>query len=237
VPFVSTKPPPPPKESLDDAEFLPEATANMLDLLTFGWLTDLMSLGYKRTLEATDLYKLSPDRGAARIADEINASFDCRQEKAMEYNRRLANGELQPGLWRNIIWTVKGNAKERERKWREIDGRKKASLTWAINDSVKWWFWSGGLLKVIGDIAQVCSPLVVKVRPIFPSSRRICRFPLAGYNHFCFRILQCASPWPPYAWGWQRNRPLLCTFGTSGHLFTMLTPLFISCNDHWSPRA
>jgi hypothetical protein len=173
VPFVSTKPPPPPKKSLDDADFLPEATANVLDLLTFGWLTDLMALGYKRPLEATDLYKLSPDRGATYIADKINASFDRRQKQAEEYNKQLANGEVRPGLWRNIVWTVKGHKKERERKWREIDGRRKASLTWAINDSVKWWFWSGGLLKVVGDTAQVTSPLLVKVRPTFPSLRII----------------------------------------------------------------
>jgi hypothetical protein len=170
VPFVSTKQPPLPNESLDDADFLPEATANILDLLTFGWLTDLMSLGYERTLEVTDLYKLSPDRGAGRIADGINISFDLRQNKVWEYNRRLANGEVRPGLWRKIIWAVKGNANELERKWREIDGRKKASLVWAINDSVEWWFWSGGLLKIVGDLAQVFSPLVVKVGPTFPSS-------------------------------------------------------------------
>lgn len=122
-----------------------------------------MSLGYRRPLEATDLYKLSPDRGAAYIADKINASFDQRQKTALEYNQKLANGEVRAGLWRNIVWTVKGNRREREKKWREVDGRKKASLTWAINDSVKWWFWSGGLLKVVGDTAQVTSPLLVKV--------------------------------------------------------------------------
>lgn len=127
-----------------------------------------MSLGYRRPLEATDLYKLSADRGAAYVADKINASFDRRQKEAEEYNNRLADGQVSAGLWRIIVWTIKGNRKEREKKWREIDGRKKASLTWAINDSVKWWFWSGGLLKVIGDTAQVTSPLVVKVSNFTP---------------------------------------------------------------------
>ncbi|KAG7096565.1 hypothetical protein E1B28_003986 [Marasmius oreades] len=31
-----------------------------------------------------------------------------------------------------------------------------------MNDSVKWWFWSGGLFKVLGDTAQITSPLLVK---------------------------------------------------------------------------
>jgi hypothetical protein len=141
-----------------------------------------MSLGYRRPLEATDLFKLSQDRGAAYIADKINASFDRRQKVAEEYNQRLANGEVRPGVWRNVVWTMKGNRDERLKKWREVDGRKRASLTWAINDSVKWWFWSGGFLKVVGDIAQVTSPLIVKVRYFtsFLLKFHFIQFP--GYN-------------------------------------------------------
>lgn len=41
--------------------------------------------------------------------------------------------------------------------------RKRASLTLAMNDAVFVWFWSSGVLKVLGDTAQVTSPLLVKV--------------------------------------------------------------------------
>lgn len=41
-------------------------------------------------------------------------------------------------------------------------GKKKASLTYAMNNSVFGWFWFGGVLKVTGDILQITSPLVVK---------------------------------------------------------------------------
>ena len=41
--------------------------------------------------------------------------------------------------------------------------RKRASLVFAMNDSVKWWFWTGGLFKLISDVAQITSPLLVKV--------------------------------------------------------------------------
>ncbi|KNZ79214.1 ABC transporter C family member 2 [Termitomyces sp. J132] len=121
VPFTSTKEPPPPKQSLDDADLIPEATANFFKLVTFGWVTPLLGLGYSRPLVAHDLYKLQESRGAARIAEKINASFDRRNKQAQE-----------------------------------------ASLIWALNDSIAWWFWSGGLLKVISDTAQVTSPLFVK---------------------------------------------------------------------------
>ncbi|KAF8969223.1 ABC transporter [Flammula alnicola] len=161
VPFTSTKVPRPPALSLDDSLLIPEASANLFSLITFEWITPLLSLGYARPLEAPDLYKLQPDRGAAYIADQIADSFVRRTKLAEEYNDRLAKGEIGPGL-KGVWWSIRGHRKEKEREWREKTGRKRASLVWAMNDSVKWWFWSGGLLKVVGDTAQVTSPLVVK---------------------------------------------------------------------------
>jgi hypothetical protein len=156
--------PPPPKESVHDAVIIPEATAGWFSLLTFGWMTPLLSLGYARPLEAPDLYKLQDHRSATAIADKINASFEARQKKADAYNARLASGEVKPG-WRAVWWFIRGNRKEREKRWRDVTGKKKASLAYALNDSVKWWFWSAGILKVISDTAQVTSPLLVKVIP------------------------------------------------------------------------
>lgn len=177
----SMKNPPPPKASTEDASLIPEANAGWLSLLTFEWMTPLISLGYARPLEASDLYQLQDDRSAAYIAEKIQASFEARQIRANEYNERLANGEVKAG-WRNILWALKGNRAEREKRWREVDGKQKASLVLAMNDSVKWFvsviyymsysvhnlthcmlqLWSGGIFKVLGDTAQITSPLVVK---------------------------------------------------------------------------
>ncbi|KAF8624506.1 hypothetical protein AX15_005822 [Amanita polypyramis BW_CC] len=161
IPFSSSKPLPAPKPSIEDSSLIPEATASFLSILTFQWITSLLTLGYARPLEASDLYKLQDHRGAARIANLINESFDRRVEEAAEYNAQLAKGEISPGL-KGLWWSITGNRQEREKKWREVDGRKKASLVLAMNDSIKWWFWSAGILKVIGDTAQVTSPLIVK---------------------------------------------------------------------------
>ncbi|KAF9560470.1 ABC transporter [Agrocybe pediades] len=161
VPFTSSKAPPPPLKSLEESSLIPEAHANFFDLVTFGWITPLLSLGYARPLEAPDLWKLQPERGAARVAELITSSFERRVKEANEYNTRLANGEIKPGL-KSIWWSIRGKRAEREKHWREKTGKKKASLVWAMNDSVKWWFWSAGLLKVIGDTSQVTSPLVVR---------------------------------------------------------------------------
>ncbi|KAJ7499774.1 ABC transporter [Mycena latifolia] len=154
VPFTSTKPPRPPGGSLDDAPLSPEVTAAWWSLILFGWMDPLLSLGYARPLEATDLYKLGDERACAYIAEKITSSFDRRHKDASEYNRRLAEGEIPPG-WRVIWWALRGDKAKREKRWREVDGKRRASLVWAMNDSVKWWFWSAGALKVIGDTAQI----------------------------------------------------------------------------------
>ncbi len=57
----------------------------------------------------------------------------------------------------------RGDGEERLKHWREKEGKARPSLTWAMNDALKWWFWSGGVLKVFGDTAQITSPLILKV--------------------------------------------------------------------------
>jgi hypothetical protein len=225
--------PPAPKDSLDDASILPEATAGWFSLVTFGWMSPLMSLGYARTLQPPDLYKLQDNRSAAYIADRINVSYEARKKKADAYNARLANGEIKPG-WRAIWWTIRGNRQEKEKEWRERTGRKKASLAYAMNDSIKWWFWSGGILKVIGDTAQVTTPLLVKVRyyicritwfvnlicnrplsPIPPSLTTNIVFPP---HHPKFPLLEKASAWCLSCWhcnSFRHSVPI--TFSTAAH--------------------
>ncbi|KAJ6570148.1 ABC transporter, partial [Mycena vulgaris] len=161
VPFTSRKTPLPPGGTLDDAQLSPELTASWWNLIFFGWITPLLALGYARPLEATDLYKLGESRASVKIAEQITTSFDKMHQDATEYNTRLAGGQIKPG-WRVIWWALRGRRAEREKQWREVDGKRRASLVWAMNDSIKWWFWTGGALKVIGDTAQITSPLVVK---------------------------------------------------------------------------
>ncbi|KAJ8692856.1 hypothetical protein PTI98_010127 [Pleurotus ostreatus] len=162
VPFISTKAPPPPKGSIDDAETIPEVKASWISLITFGWITPLLVLGYLRPLEASDLYKLQADRSSAYVAEKIVTSYDRRRKEADEYNMRLRNGDVKPPVWKKLWWILRRDSKAREERWRDFDGKRRASLVMAMNDSVKWWFWSGGILKILGDGAQITSPLLVK---------------------------------------------------------------------------
>ena len=162
MPFTSQKQEPP--KSLEDARIIPEATASLFSLITFSWITSLLGLGYARPLEATDLYNLQSKRGAAHIADKITESFSRRMKIANEYNEKLANGEIKPGLIKVLWWAILGSREAKEKKWREETGRKKPSIVLAMNDSIRWWFWSASLFKLVGDTSQVTTPLVIKVR-------------------------------------------------------------------------
>jgi hypothetical protein len=128
-----------------------------------------MRLGYSRPLEATDLYELQNHRASGVIAERITTSFEKRQKRAAEYNARLANGKISPGL-KGVWWSIRGQRQEREKEWREKMGKKKTSLKLAVNDSVFWFWWSDGILRLISDVSLINSPLLVKV-VLVPSPR------------------------------------------------------------------
>ena len=163
--IIPIDPPPTPKGSIEDADYIPEMTAGWFSLLTFSWMNSLMTLGYARPLEASDLWKLQDHRSAGVIAETILSSFDARRKRRpTSINTRLANGEIKPpaAFARSCRGCVV-MGEERLKRWKEKDGKAQPSLTWAMNDAVKWWFWSSGVLKVIGDTAQITSPLILKV--------------------------------------------------------------------------
>ena len=155
-------------------------TAGWFSRLTFGWMNSLMTLGYARPLEASDLWKLQEHRSSEVIANVILDSFEARRILADEYNTRLANGEIKPPLRLRLMSALRGNREERLKQWMEKDGKKQPSLTWAINDCVKWWFWSGGMLMVIADITQVTSPLVLKVGPLSSARPLLTQAPVSS---------------------------------------------------------
>jgi len=190
--YLGYRNPPPPKASLDEADIIPEVNANWLSLLTFQWISPLMRLGYSRPLEATDLYKLQDDRSSGVIAEKIVRSFEERQKRAAEYNTRLVNGEISPGL-KGIWWSIRGQRQEREREWREKTGRRKASFAFAVNDSVFWLFWSAGILRLISDVSMITVPLLVKVISVHSPCPWILTFEL-GSHPFCPTFLR-RRPW------------------------------------------
>ena len=147
----------------------PEATASWLSLITFGWLGDLLSLGYARPLEKSDLYRLPPSRDSAKYAAQIEGAFQRRRARADETNAKIDKGELKPPLRLCLVWALTGNSARRCDAWIANHPRAKPSLALALNDAVFWWLWVGGALKLLADIGTVCVPLLIRVSDMIPS--------------------------------------------------------------------
>ncbi|KAF7375203.1 ABC protein [Mycena sanguinolenta] len=169
--WLPANPPPPPPDSLDDAEIMPFVSASLLSKLTYTWITPMMILGYQRTLQATDLWKVGPEQEAGYLAEKLDAAWARRVKEAKEWNVGLDDGRIAPPIRLRFIWAVKalragtGYRNRRaalEKRWREVTGRREASLAWSLNDVLGHLFWIGGASKVLGDTAQLMGPILVK---------------------------------------------------------------------------
>jgi hypothetical protein len=123
IPFVATKPTPPPND-VDQAELIPEVNASWISKLTFSWMTPILRQGYMRPLEASDAYQLPPKWECDAYATELQANWAKR--------RHSTRVDKKPSLWM------------------------------AMNDTVFWWFWLGGLFRLLADVGTITSPLLVK---------------------------------------------------------------------------
>lgn len=140
-----------------------------------------MVLGYQRTLQAEDLPRLDAHRETAHLADALDAAWERRVLAAQDWNARLESGEIKPGLMRKTGWACKATIgaksmgktyRERrqalEKSWRDVGGKREASLAWALNDTLGLAFWVGGVCKVISDTRCV-HPLHVTISTDCPN--------------------------------------------------------------------
>nr|XP_019004389.1 uncharacterized protein I203_02506 [Kwoniella mangroviensis CBS 8507]OCF67850.1 hypothetical protein I203_02506 [Kwoniella mangroviensis CBS 8507] len=151
--------PPPPKATLEEADEIPLATASILSKLTFQWVTPIMTKGYQRPLQATDLWKVT-DHTALPLSARFLEALELRQTAAQEWNERLST--MNPSMYLKAIWFLKALRRAAiEYEWRCRSGRKHGSVAWALND-VMTGFWIGGIFKVASDVSQLMIPLLVK---------------------------------------------------------------------------
>lgn len=155
-------PPPPAPLSLDEAKMTPEISANWFSFLYFNWVSPMMALGDARPLEATDLWRMDDKRSAGRLAGILSQKYEERKAKAEEYNRALADPRT-PLPWRQrLIYPLLPHREKREHDYRTKKGQKKPSLAMALLDVFGLWFWLAGFMKMFGDVAMACSPLLIR---------------------------------------------------------------------------
>ena len=144
-------------------QLTPLASSSLISKLTYSWITDIMVLGYQRTLQASDLHKLDSSREVKSLSENFEAAWARRVEAAAKWNAKLDRDEVSPSILKRMTWVVRAIPSEKdhtqtrgyserrlalEQRWREVEGRKEASLAWALNDVFGWSFWLGGVFKV-----------------------------------------------------------------------------------------
>ncbi|KAG1737506.1 ABC protein [Suillus paluster] len=183
--WLPEDPPIPAPPSLEDAALTPLANASIFSQLTYTWITGIMVLGYQRTLQASDLYKMDAPRESAVLAAKLEAAWQRRVKAAADWNARLESGELRPSIVKRTGWALRAISRQGQNQgatwserrvafqkhWRESEGRKEASLTWALNDVFRSMFWIGGVFKVFGDTAQLMGPIVLRQIIVFAEER------------------------------------------------------------------
>lgn len=63
----------------------------------------LKVLGYQRTLQVPDLWKMDKSRESGTLADKLDEAWDRRRKAAEHWNRHFADGEIPPSFWRRAI--------------------------------------------------------------------------------------------------------------------------------------
>lgn len=100
---------------------------------------------------------MDPTRESGHLADLFEANFARRRQIIDDWNASLDNGLYKPSSFQRLRWRINSSL-----GIGQADGRRSHGLALALSDTFAWEFWSAGLFKIVGDAAQVTSPLVTK---------------------------------------------------------------------------
>ena len=148
----------------DLSKVTPEATANVISMLTFWWLQPLMILGAQRPLQPTDLYKMDEKRTAKVLSEKFELDWARRIAKCQEYNAKVAKGEIKLPLKQRLLsWRLGKEQKEKRwKQWCEKDGKRQPNFFWAALNIAGWRLWSAAVFRFFSDTLQTFSPLLLK---------------------------------------------------------------------------
>lgn len=105
---------------------------------------------------------MDESRTASVQADRISVAYTKQQEKAKAFNARLDAGQLRPPLLKRIRWCFsKKGYKKSLADW-PARVRKRPSLAWALLYAGGANYSLGILFKIIGDMSQLCAPLITR---------------------------------------------------------------------------
>ncbi|KAJ3413134.1 hypothetical protein HDV05_008472 [Chytridiales sp. JEL 0842] len=157
------------EEPPKDAGLCPEVNAGWLSKITFMWLTSIFVKGWKRPLEAADMWTLGEKMQAQNLADrfavvwaeqlKLKAEDDAAAKAAAEAKAKEDEGKV-------VVDTAgvdkKADGKKKGKKDKEPPSMEGVYLRRAIVKMFFWQFAPLGLIKLASDLCSVFSPLFVK---------------------------------------------------------------------------
>lgn len=137
----------------------PEMEANWFSLATFSWLHRVLRIGYTRPLNAEELYAMPLHRSAKEYSQRLEEAWRRRSDIA---EAETARRKSHPKRKRRSITSRLMHLANLKKASKLEDDVVKPSLMWSLNDVIFTWFWVGGLMKLVGDVALITSPLLVR---------------------------------------------------------------------------
>ncbi|WWC59914.1 uncharacterized protein I303_102476 [Kwoniella dejecticola CBS 10117] len=169
--------PPPPKATLEEAEIIPLAYVSMLSKLTFqvrqieedflligsgslrSW-SKAISGRFKRQIYGRWILVAKVE--AQKWNDRLDSAVPSARLRARWRVKAMSRRGLPQDLASfGPVDSYEHRYRTLESEWRQRSGRKRGSVTWALNDVMEG-FWAGGLFKVASDTSQLMIPLLIK---------------------------------------------------------------------------
>ncbi|XP_076816557.1 multidrug resistance-associated protein 1-like isoform X1 [Clavelina lepadiformis] len=137
-------------------EYCPESYASFLSKLFFNWFNPLILLGYKKTLESNDLWKLN----------EIDESKNVGPTLLQYWNEELGKSRKSmekhpPHGYVNEAMEEHNSVEDEKSKLDYIHARYKPSLTKAFGKQFWKTFLFSVFFKLINDVIQFVSPILL----------------------------------------------------------------------------
>ncbi|CCH41462.1 putative membrane protein [Wickerhamomyces ciferrii] len=111
----------------------PLINANLFSKLTLSWVSEIIKIGYHRRIEDEDLYELVDDLAIQNMTTDFGTHFEKRIKEWKESKQRKSDEKFS-----------------------------KYVLLLALNDTFWERYWFGGVFRVICDVTQVVTPLLVR---------------------------------------------------------------------------
>ncbi|CAG7855058.1 Canalicular multispecific organic anion transporter 1 AltName: Full=ATP-binding cassette sub-family C member 2 [Serendipita indica DSM 11827] len=153
---------------------IPEIHAKPWSIITFGWLSPILRVGFSRPLEVDDLWVLDDPRLSENLGARLERNFyercppekrprhiqeqgilsarderfGARGERSSETSEKESPEEIEHGL----------TPEEEKRRKKAYD----EALVFALEKTFRYKFWMGGIVQLIGDSLSTTSPLVTK---------------------------------------------------------------------------